>query len=365
MAGMQGPSVLGLVGDLTGPSWWRVLQPFRALQAQGYPAEWEYTTSALTRALSTRFDAVLLPRLSWPPSAHAVAAAWVAEHKAAGRLILYDCDDDLFTAGAMHRLREVWKPDERMEQLDAERYERIWALQQADGVTVSTVPLARIVASFTAAPVHVVPNAIDVSWLRGVVRGAQRRTAYPTIGWAGGKRHDADLAPVAEAWRRIAARYPTVTFVVQGHAPPIITDAVPPDRLVVIPWMSLDRYPLGLMEVDIACCSVSADRWNQNKSGIKAYEAAIAGAAVVASPTVYGELIEHEHTGYLAETADEWDAGLSALIARPALRAIMATRLRKRVERQHSLKGELWRWPAAWSAIQEDARARRGRLVAV
>lgn len=365
MPTMTGPSVLALVGDLTGPSWWRVLQPFRALQRQGYPAEWEYTTSALARGLSTRFDAVLLPRLSWPPSAHAVAAGWVAEHKAAGRLLLYDCDDDLFTAGAMHRLREVWKPDERFEHLEAERYERIWALQQADGVTVSTVPLARIVASFTAAPVRVVPNAIDVPWFRSVLRGAQRRTAAPTIGWAGGRRHDADLAEVAEAWRRIAGRYPSVTFVVQGHAPSIITDAVPPARLVVVPWLPLETYPRGLAEVDIACCSVSADRWNRNKSAIKAYEAAIAGAAVVASPTVYGELVEHGRTGYLAETADAWEQHLAALVARPSLRAIMARRLLRHVERRCSLAENLWRWPDAWAAIADDAQSRRGRLVAV
>ena len=140
---------------------------------------------------------------------------------------------------------------------------------------------------------------------------------------------------------------------------------VPSERLVVLPWMPLERYPSGLVEVDIACASVSDERFNRCKTAIKAYEAAVAGAAVVATPTVYGGLIEHERTGYLAETADEWEHALAELVERPALRAIMATRLLKVVERKHSLRGNLHRWPEAWSAIAEDARARRGRLVAV
>ena len=34
----EGPSVLALVGDRSGPSLWRIFQPFKALQAAGYPA---------------------------------------------------------------------------------------------------------------------------------------------------------------------------------------------------------------------------------------------------------------------------------------------------------------------------------------
>jgi glycosyltransferase involved in cell wall biosynthesis len=362
---LSGPSVLALVTDLTGPSWWRVLQPFRALQAQSYPCEWEWTTSAVVRPLLRHVDAVMLPRLSWPPEAHAIAAAWIAEHTAAGRLLLYDCDDDLFSFGATERQRAVWRPGVAFDELEAERYERIWALSQADGVTVSTAPLARIVASYTDKPVIVVPNAIDVPWFRGVVRATRRQVPGLTIGWAGGKRADDDVAAMAGAWGRIARRFPSVTFVVQGHLPSAIVAAVPPDRLVVLPWLPLEQYPAGLAEVDIACCSVADDRWNRNKSPIKAMEAAIAGAAVVATPTVYGEIIQHGQHGYLAETADDWESALAALIQRPSVRSMLARRLLRHVERRCSLAENLANWPRAWATIAEDARSRRGRLVTV
>jgi hypothetical protein len=84
-----------------------------------------------------------------------------------------------------------------------------------------------------------------------------------------------------------------------------------------------------------------------------------AGAAVVASPTLYAGLVDHGYSGFIADSVGEWEDGLSVLIESNATRRMMATRLLKTVEKRHSLAGNLWRWPAAWSAIQESANERR------
>lgn len=360
MAELAGPRMLSLVGDLSGPTLWRVLQPTAVLQDRGYPAEWDFRTAPVIEHAASAFDGFVLPRLAWPPIATGLAARWFDLLRAAGKFVVYDVDDDIFSfADTARRVELGWTEGRSFDQLEADRAARAWALRQCDGVTVSTDPLAALVRSFTERPVVVVPNAIDLPWLRTVLRRAQRRTDGITIGWAGGMRSGRDLAPVAEAWRRIAERFPSVTFVVQGHPDPGLLAAVPPDRLLLLPWLPLDRYPEGLVEVDIACCAVAADRWNANKSPIKAYEAAVAGAAVVASPTVYGDLVEHGLTGYLAETADDWERNLGELLDRPALRAIMATRLLRVVEKRHALARNVGAWPAAWAAIQADAAERR------
>jgi glycosyltransferase involved in cell wall biosynthesis len=88
-------------------------------------------------------------------------------------------------------------------------------------------------------------------------------------------------------------------------------------------------------------------------------EYAAAGAAVVASPTLYGSLVDHGSSGFLAESVGEWEDALAQLVESNALRRMMATRLLKTVEKRHSLAGNLWRWPAAWSTIQESANERR------
>ena len=129
--------------------------------------------------------------------------------------------------------------------------------------------------------------------------------------------------------------------------------------------MALEHYPSGLVEIDIGCASVVDAPFERCKSAIKCYEYAAAGAAVVATPTIYGSVIEHGVSGYLAETADDWELWLANLVESHATRQIMARRLLRVVERKYALAENIWRWPASWAVIAEDARARRGKLVAM
>jgi len=357
---LDGPSMLAIVGDRTGPSMWRVFQPFKRLEERGYPCGWDFKSAPLLGQVAPAFDGYVLARMSWPLSERVFAASWFAMLRRAGKTTVYECDDDLFSPALSTRAVELGQAAGRSaEQLEEDRQSRLWTLRQCDGATVSTQRLATLVRTLTDRPVVVVPNAIDVPWFRGVLRQARRTVPGPAIGWAGGQRPDRDVAAMAEAWCRIAAADRRVTFVIQGYVPPVLMAAVPADRLVVLPWLPLERYPAGLVEVDVACCSVADEPFNRHKSPIKAYEAALAGSAVVATPTVYGGTIEHGVMGYLAETADEWERALSDLVARPAHRAIMARRLLRRVERDWSLAENLWRWPAAWAQIAEAAGARR------
>ncbi len=361
---MSGPRMLALVGDRSGPSLWRIFQPFKALQASGYPAYWDFTSADGLGAIAPSFDGYVLPRISWHPDQRKIAETWFARLKAAGKFVVYDSDDDVFTSTITHRaLATGMNEGKSFEELEAERFERIWAMQQSDGVTVSTPRLATVVRSYTNTPVIVVPNAIDVPWFRRVLAGAERQTAALTVGWAGGRRLERDVEAMAEGWRRLAESYSYVTFVVQGHVPACIVAAVPPERLVVLPWMALEHYPSGLVEIDIGCASVTDAPFERCKSPIKVYEYAVAGAAVVATPTVYGHVVAHGVNGYLAETADDWSLYLSTLVVRPSLRSIMARRLLKVVERKCSLAVNLHRWPEAWQQVADDARARRGRLI--
>jgi glycosyltransferase involved in cell wall biosynthesis len=361
-----GPSVLALVGDMTGPSLWRVLQPVTALERAGYPAGWDRTGNQLVGSIAPSFDGYVLPRTSWPPEQRRMAEAWFASIHRAGKFVVFDADDDVFTHHETARRVDLnWTDGKSVERLEAERFERIWAMQQCDGVTVSTQRLATIVRTMTDRPVIVVANAIDIRWFRKVVRSTLREVPGLTIGWTGGRRSDRDVELMAEAWGRIAARYPAsaVNFVVAGWLPAIIRDTIPADRLTVLPWLPLERYPASYRQIDIGCAAVADTSFNAAKSPIKCFEHAAAGAAVVASPLLYGKVIEHGVSGFLATTADEWEAGLSTLIDSPATRSMMAKRLIRKVEKCHSLAVNLHKWPEAWTAIRNNTQARRRRLV--
>jgi hypothetical protein len=197
--------MLALVGDRSGPSLWRVFQPFKALQESGYPAFWDFTDAALIGKIAPLCDGYVLPRISWNPGNRRLAEAWFASIRNAGKFVVFDSDDDLFTSTITHRaLATGMHEGKTFEELEAERFERIWAMQQSDGVTVSTPRLATVVRSYTNTPVIVVPNAIDVPWFRRVLAGAERQTAALTVGWAGGRRLERDVEPMAAAWGRLA-----------------------------------------------------------------------------------------------------------------------------------------------------------------
>lgn len=359
---LTGPSMLSLVGDMTGPTVWRAMFPITALERAGYPCGWDFMKNDAIGAIAPLYDGYMLSRMSWDAQHRRLAQGWFDSIHRAGKFAVYDADDDVFTEQETNRRIDLdWTEGKTREQLEDERLQRIWAMQQCDGVTVTTQRLATIVRQFTDKPVVVVPNSIDLPWFRGIVNATKREIPGLTIGWAGGRRHDRDVEQMAEAWGRIAHRYPDVTFVVQGWQPDVIREHVPAERLVMLPWMKPERYPAGIAQVDIGCCAVADTPFNRAKSNIKAMEYAAAGAAVVASPTLYSGIIDHGASGIIANDADEWEAGLATLIERPAERAMMRRRLLRRVEKQHALSVNLWRWPAAWAQIQQASR----RLVLV
>lgn len=161
---------------------------------------------------------------------------------------------------------------------------------------------------------------------------------------------------MVEGWRRVAAKHPGVRFVVQGHCPPLITESIPGDRLTVLPWIELARYPAGLVNVDIGCCSVADTPFNACKSVIKALEYGASGAAVVATSALYHSIIRHHDTGLVANTADEWAAGLGRLVEDAQYRGVLARRLRRVVVEKHNLQTGAHRWIGAFSWLLEQGR---------
>jgi glycosyltransferase involved in cell wall biosynthesis len=360
---MTAPRVLALLGDETGCSLWRVWSPFAEMQRHGVFAHWKLKDDPETIApdfvakVPLNFDAVLLPRLAWTPVE--VGQKWIDTLHRVGLCVIYECDDDVWSPSIVQRQYAVHATERAkgLEQLELDRQARIAAVGMCDGVTVTNRRLATIVRQYTDAPVEVVPNAIDVRWFRGTLRGCRRVVPPLTIGFAGGARYPDDLIPVGEAWARIARRYPEVRFVTQGYAPEALVGDLPSDRVTCLPWLPLEEYPRAMLNIDIGCASVAPRPFNTAKTPIKVWEYTLAGATVVASPTLYGPYVADGEDGLLAETADEWEAALSRLIEDAALRRRLWRAQRRRVAREHSLEVNWWRWPEAWSRIIETYRS--------
>lgn len=373
MVQRDGPAVLALVGDTQGSTLYRVFWPFTYLAQQGYPAYWCPRDDDDAPRVAQGWnpagrpcDAVVLPRLYWQPQDADFAAQWIGDLQANGHAVISEWDDDVMTEaclGQMHLLRPAWE----RAQLEADRAARIQVLGLADGVTVSTPHLAAVVRQYVRpeVPVVVVPNALDWAWFRRVSQAVPRSTSALTIGWAGGQRVEADLAPMATAWARLAARYPAVQFQVIGFHAPILVDAVPAAQLQRVPWHPLETYPQAYRDLDIACAPLAPTAFNRSKSICKALEYGAVGAAVVASPWVYGQELRDGRDALIAQTADEWEAALGRLIAQPTYRHALARRWARRVQARYTVAQTAAQWVAAWRTVVASYRARRPRLVAV
>jgi hypothetical protein len=214
------PRVLALVAEADGPALWRIFQPFAALTARCYPAaDWDWKDNPLLGDLvaAGRYDAVILPRLSWNDADEAAAERWMAALHRAGMATIYEVDDDFFSPQFLRQQRQAGLEAARGKsdaELDAQRLARIRALQRCDGVTVSSHRL----------------------------------------------------------------------------------------------------------------------------------------------PTVYGSVIVDGESGALCRTVDEWTAALLRLVDDTRLRRQWARALRHRVEKHHTLDGNLWHWPAAWQTILDSFR---------
>ncbi len=108
----------------------------------------------------------------------------------------------------------------------------------------------------------------------------------------------------------------------------------------------------------------SAGGFMNHNTPIKVWEYTLAGAAVVATPTLYGQTITEGEDGLLAETVDEWETALGMLVENAEYRAGLQRAQQRRVYRDHAMLGNWSNWLVAWGRIRDAAQARHtGQLI--
>ena len=347
--------IVSIIGNRDASTEWRTVQPAEMLARQGHSVTYVHKDDDNLYLPAMLAEVLVLSRLTWDAGQLDQAREWLGKLREAGKFLVFECDDDMF----LHLDEHLTNAE------DAAQRERamlaIHTVRLCDAVTVSTQRLATTLRHVAPEkPVATVPNFIDLDRFDGVRKGARRlhRDAV-TIGWAGAKRQEEDVAPLCEAWARIAEEHRRVRFVVAGYVPENLRAAVPAHRLTVLPWLPYARYAEHYRQIDIGCCAVADTPFNRCKSNIKAQEFGAASAAVVASPCLYRDIIKPYDTGLLATTADEWHAALTQLVEDEPLRRALGRRLRRRVEDDWALERHAARWLGAWQWLREEAQGRR------
>jgi glycosyltransferase involved in cell wall biosynthesis len=295
--------------------WWRIERPLSMLRARGHDATWHRYDDLEGTDLS---GALVIIHRMIPMTPEAFIYRL---RKEGASSILYSMDDYTIDADVLTEYLEKsgGLTSAAIERIVARIPLQLETISLCDGLLVSTEDLAIVVSDTVNTGITVLENAIDETWYTEALSSQPEHISNGDlvyIGYASGRRPEADLVEMSQAWGRIAEDYPNVRFVVAGYQHDIIDRNIPLDRKVRIPFQPLNEWPKS-MQVDIGCCPLSTDiRFNRGKSSIKWMEYTLAGAAVVASDhDVYNETVLDCVTGYIAKnTVESWYEALTTFL---------------------------------------------------
>jgi glycosyltransferase involved in cell wall biosynthesis len=297
------PRTLFVYDDASASTLYRLVMPAEALANAGYPVAHGASTS-LPDIVVRQYELVVVSRVG--TGVNQALAAIEGLH-AAGIRVAIDYDDDL-----LHL-----PPHNPAYGVDIEELKAV--LRAADGVIVTNAALASSLRPY-AKQIAIVPNYVPVKrWPT-----PQPREGI-TVGLVGSPSHVEDWRSVAEPMRAIRERYPDVRFLVAGFLPPYLQNVA----TEYVEWVDIGRYPALVNRIDIGLCPLQDDQFNRCKTPIKAYEYAMGGAAVVASPTQYGSVVRGK--GSIARTEADWFAAIERYIVDTEKRRRDADALRRYV----------------------------------
>lgn len=260
---------------------------------------------------------------------------WRESTKARGVPLLADLDDITFdvsqlASGEWHYWQSL---DSDAQKVWRDRFEsQRRALEDVDGVLVTTEPLAKAVEALGCCS-WIWPNGFgslswEISAFQRHRRKAERQEFVPSdvvIGYASGTpTHQADFSVVASALGRICLAFPYVRLSLLGAIDPadysclrVCSDKI--QRSKAVPYCNLSSA-IARFDVNLAPLQL-ASRFCQAKSELKFFEAAAVGVPSIASPTSpFKSVIKNRVNGFLASSEEEWFFYLSELVSRPKLR---------------------------------------------
>jgi glycosyltransferase involved in cell wall biosynthesis len=177
--------------------------------------------------------------------------------------------------------------------------------------------------------ITIVPTTIDLDAYRLPPSRPPRATLV--IGWSGSYSTVQHLDTIRPVLQRLA-RTKSFRLLVIG------TDRYAIDGVEVEarPWRAATEVE-DLAEMDIGIMPLPDDRWSQGKCGLKALQYMALGIPTICSPVGANRIIiQPGENGLLADSAEEWIAGLTQLLEAGDLRSRLGGAGRRTVEEAYS-----------------------------
>ena len=357
-------SVAFVVGADGAIARYRVHHPREALALRSgrLPVVAHYLDPELGR-LTADADVVVLQRVPATAGILELVDTW----RAAGSLVVFDSDDLIFDPELAADIPAVaaMPDDQRAHYLDGVRRYRT-TLEACDGAIVSTPTIADHVTSLTGLPAQVVANGLGLVELRLAERARRqppkRRSGRVRIAYlSGSDSHQPDLDMVSGPIATILDRHPEVEFVVVGPVEPGPGLARFGDRVTSLsqrPWRELATL-LADIDVNVAPLVLPSE-FNEAKSAVKWLEASSVGVPTVATASAaFAAAIDHDVTGLLCSTVDDWVEALDRLVSDPVLRRRLGAAAQRRAELHHGPHLTALAYERALSILVDQRSPRR------
>jgi len=172
-----------------------------------------------------------------------------------------------------------------------------------------------------------------------------------------------DMLALAPALDAVLNAHPLAELAVVGDR--AVHDAIYSPNKSFFPLLNYTDYWACMDNVDIVLLPLSDTLFNRCKSPLKFLEASARGVAALASPTVYNDLIQHDHNGLLFADGEQFARGLEILIRRPDQRRRLAEAARVEVMKDWRLTAADFERRLAWyDALDRDREALNRALIA-
>jgi len=257
-----------------------------------------------------KYDVIVVQRMSDYDQWRTLSAL-----KKAGKKIVYEIDDDLFSIESHNPAYEDYSRDDV-------KFTVRSCLELADLVLVTTAELAEALGVKDKAFIY--PNSVDPS---GFSSFKPRENRAPRLFWAGSNTHDEDFRLIIQPLIALMKKREDLELVIMGSVPRTLQKALDEadetlaKRVGVQPFMRPEVYLQSLMggiKADVGLIPLRDSVFNRSKSTVKALEYTIAGIPIVASNVApYNLVYSDPKDAFLCDTKQEWTDAIETLLDNP------------------------------------------------
>ncbi len=334
MATTGNRSVLFVIDDWWACAWYRAYVPGVQLKKLGYDVVMD---DKFRLEDIERFDVIVFQRKYDPRFLEAIRQA-----NAAGKLTVYELDDDLWSVARNNPAYNVWGNPQILAGA-------VGCMRECAMITTTTHYLANRLRTFNP-NVKVLPNMLPASgW--DYPEPHEQREDRVVLGWAGSSSHVEDLHILDDVVQQMLDRYPHVEFAIAGGS--MLANITEGERVHRLAACDIRNYPKLLESFDIGLIPLTDTAFNRAKSDLKFVEYSMQGIPSVASKLEpYLKSIKHGENGFLAANGKDWIKSVSRLVEDIDLRRTIGARAQE-YARTRTIEDGIVKWEKAYGLTRE------------